>query len=196
MHNPVEISLAVSTPAEGIDQKVYLIHNEQKEEMIKHILTENKDYDSIIIFTSTKSKINEIVRSLRRSGFNAHGISSNLDQDKREGVLMDFKSKKINILVATDVLSRGIDVKEINLVINYDVPHNAEAYVHRIGRTARVNAKGEAITLVTLKEMQKLKDIERLIKASIPKLQPPVQIGLAPSWNEGARRRVPGRRKR
>jgi len=175
---------------------VYLIHPEQKEEMITHILTEKKSYDSIIIFTSTKSKINEIVRSLKRSGFNAHGISSNLDQYKREEVLIDFKSKKINVLVATDVLSRGIDVKEINLVINYDVPHNAEAYVHRIGRTARVNAKGEAITLVTRKEIQKLRNIERLIKASIPKLQPPAKIGPAPSWTEGAGQRAPHRRKR
>ncbi len=196
MHNPVEISLSVSTPAEGIDQKVYLIHNEQKEDILKHILTEKKHYDSIIIFTSTKSKINEIVRSLKRNGFNAHGISSNLDQDKREEVLIDFKSKKINILVATDVLSRGIDVKEINLVINYDVPHNAEAYVHRIGRTARVNAKGEAITLVTPKEIQKLRNIERLIKASIPKLELPENAGPAPSRQMANRRRVPGKRRR
>jgi superfamily II DNA/RNA helicase len=184
LHNPVEISLAVSTPAEGIDQKAYLIFNEQKEKLMIHILDEKKHYDSIIIFTSTKSKINEIVRSLSKNGFPAHGISSNLDQEKREEVLRNFRSRKIRILVATDVMSRGIDVKEINLVINFDVPHDAEDYVHRVGRTARVNAKGEAITLVTQKEIYKLKKIERLIKADIPKLQPPDHIGQTPAWQE------------
>ncbi len=185
LHNPVEISLSVSTPAEGIDQKAYLIFNEQKDKVIKHILVERKQYESIIIFTSTKSKITEIVRSLNRNGFPAQGISSNLDQDNREKVLRDFRSKQIRILVATDVLSRGIDVKEINLVINYDVPHDSEDYVHRIGRTARVNAKGEAITLVTQREIYNLKKIEQLIKADIPKLQPPAHIGPVPSWEEG-----------
>ncbi len=184
LHNPEEISLSMSTPADGIDQKAYLIFDEQKEKVLIHILAEHKHYDSIIIFTSTKSKISEIVRSLNRNGLPAHGISSNLDQAKREEVLRNFKSKKIRILVATDVMSRGIDVKEINLVINYDVPHDAEDYVHRVGRTARVNAKGEAITLVTQKEMYKLKNIERLIKASIPKIQLPDHFGEVPSWEE------------
>ena len=184
LHDPIEISLSMSTPAEGIDQKAYLIFDEQKEKVIKHILVEHKHYDSIIIFTSTKSKITDIVRSLNRNGFPAQGISSNLDQEKREEVLRDFRSKQIRILVATDVMSRGIDVKEINLVINYDVPHDAEDYVHRVGRTARVNAKGEAITLVTQKEMYKLRKIEQLIKATIPKLQLPSHIGPGPSWEE------------
>jgi superfamily II DNA/RNA helicase len=184
LHDPVEISLSNSTPADGIDQKAYLIFDEQKAKIIKHILDENTDYESILIFTSTKSKINEIVRALNRSGFPSYGISSDLDQAKREQVLRDFRSKQIRILVATDVMSRGIDVKEINLVINYDVPHDPENYVHRIGRTARVNAKGEAITLVTQKEMYKLRQIERLIKAPVPKLQAPAHIGPAPSWED------------
>ncbi len=173
LHNPVEISLSVSTPVMTLDQKAYFVSNEQKEDLIKHILQGKKHYDSIIIFTSSKSKITSIVKSLNRSGFASHGISSNLDQEKREEVLRNFRSKKIRILVATDVMSRGIDVKEINLVINYDVPHDAEDYVHRVGRTARVNAKGEAITLVTQKEMHKLRNIERLIKSAIPKLETP-----------------------
>jgi superfamily II DNA/RNA helicase len=185
LHNPVEISLSMSTPAEGIDQKAYLVHDDQKTQIIKHILTERKHYDSILIFTSTKSKISDIVRSLNRNGFPSHGISSNLDQNKREEVLRDFRSKKIRILVATDVMSRGIDVKEINLVINYDVPHDAEDYVHRVGRTARVNEKGEAITLVTQREIYKLRKIEQLIKAEVPKLQPPDDIGPLPEWKEG-----------
>jgi superfamily II DNA/RNA helicase len=185
LHDPVEISLAMSTPAEGVDQKAYLVFDEQKIKVIKHILSERKHYDSILIFTSTKSKISDIVRLLNRNGFPATGISSDLDQDSREEVLRDFRSRAIRILVATDVMSRGIDVKEINMVINYDVPHDAEDYVHRVGRTARVNAKGEAITLVTQKEMYKLRKIEHLIKAIIPKPQPPFGIGPVPEWNKG-----------
>jgi superfamily II DNA/RNA helicase len=186
LHNPVEISLSMSTPAEGVDQKVYLIADDQKIKLLTHILADRKDYDSIIIFTSTKSKISEIVRSLNRNGFPSHGISSNLEQNKREEVLRDFRSRQIRILVATDVMSRGIDVKEINLVINYDVPHDAEDYVHRVGRTARVNAKGEAITLVTQKEIYRLRKIERLIKAAIPKIQPPEDLGPAPEGEKSA----------
>ncbi len=185
LHNPAEVSLAISKPAENVDQKIYLIFDEQKTNVIKHVLAERKQYDSIIIFTSTKSKITSIVRSLNRHGFPAQGISSNLEQDEREEVLRKFRSKRIRILVATDVMSRGIDIKEINMVINYDVPHDAEDYVHRVGRTARVNAKGEAITLVTEKEMYKLRRIEKLIEASIPKLQPPGDIGPGPKWKEG-----------
>jgi superfamily II DNA/RNA helicase len=152
--------------------------------MINYILGERDHFDSILIFTSTKSKITDIVRSLNKSGFPAQGISSNLDQDKREEVLRDFRSKKIRILVATDVMSRGIDVKEINLVINYDVPHDAEDYVHRVGRTARVKEKGEAITLVTQKEIYKLRKIETLIRSAIPKLEPPAHIGPFPKWKD------------
>jgi superfamily II DNA/RNA helicase len=184
LDNPVEVSLAVSTTVDSVDQKIYLVFEEQKAKLLKHIISERKHYDSIIIFTSTKSKITDIVRSLRRNGFPAHGISSNLDQGRREEVLREFRSKQIRILVATDVMSRGIDIKDINLVINYDVPHDSEDYVHRVGRTARVNAKGEAITLVTKREIYRLKKIERLIKYEIPKLQPPVDLGPAPSWEE------------
>ena len=185
LHDPVEISLAMSTPAEGVYQNAYLVFDEQKIKVIKHLLAERKHYDSILIFTSTKSKISDIVRMLNRNGFPATGISSDLDQARREEVLRDFRSRTIRILVATDVMSRGIDVKEINLVINYDVPHDAEDYVHRVGRTARVNAKGEAITLVTHKEMYRLRKIEHLIKASIPKPQLPSGIGPVPEWKEG-----------
>lgn len=181
---PVEISLSVSKPAEGIDHKAFLCFEEQKIKILNHILAERKHYDSIIIFTSTKSNVSDIVRSLKKSGFPAQGISSNLEQDEREEVLRGFRSKRIRILVATDVMSRGIDVKEINMVINYDVPHDAEDYVHRVGRTARVNAKGEAVTLVNQRDMYKLRKIEQLIEADVPKLQPPDDIGPGPEWQE------------
>ncbi|MCD4795005.1 MAG: DEAD/DEAH box helicase [Bacteroidales bacterium] len=188
LHKPVEIFLSVSKPAEGVDHKAYLCYDEQKEKVLNHILIKRKHYDSIIIFTSTKSKVSDIVRSLNKSGFQSQGISSNLDQDKREEVLRGFRSKRIRILVATDVMSRGIDVKEINMVINYDVPHDAEDYVHRVGRTARVNAIGEALTLVNPRDMYKMRKIEQLIEATVPKFQPPDDIGAGPEWKEGKHR--------
>ena len=192
--NPVEITLSMSKPAEGVDQKACLVYEDQKVQVIKSLLEDRKHYDSILIFSSTKIKISEIVRSLNKNGFPAEGISSNLEQDKREEVLRMFSAKQIRILVATDVMSRGIDVKEINMVINYDVPHDAEDYVHRVGRTARVNAKGEAITFVTPREMCKLKEIEQLIESVIPKLQPPDGIGPVPKWEEGAFKPRPQKR--
>jgi superfamily II DNA/RNA helicase len=192
--NPEEISLSMSKPAEGVDQKVYLVEEEYKVKLINHVLAERKDYESILVFTSTKSKVSEIVSSLNRNGLPAHGISSNLEQDEREEVLRKFHARLIRILVATDVMSRGIDVKEINMVINYDLPHDAEDYVHRVGRTARVNAKGEAVTLVTHREMYRLKKIEQLIEATIPKLQPPFAMGHVRKQEE-ARHKTNNRRK-
>jgi superfamily II DNA/RNA helicase len=182
LHHPVEISLAISKPVEGVDQKAYAVFDEQKTRLLINLLDERKNYDSILLFTSTKSKIFDIVSSLNRHGFPSHGISSDLDQDRREEVLGKFRAKRIRILVATDVMSRGIDVKEINMVINYDVPHDAEDYVHRVGRTARVNTKGEAVTLVTPRDMEKFKKIEMLIQTVIPKPEPPAAIGPVPSW--------------
>jgi superfamily II DNA/RNA helicase len=183
LKQPEEVILSISKPAEGVEQNAYLAYDAQKDNLLAHILNERKAYDSIIIFTSAKLKINEIVHSLSRSGFKAHGISSNLEQEKREQVLQDFRSKKIRILVATDVMSRGIDVKEINMVINYDVPHDAEDYVHRVGRTARASTKGEAITLINPRDMYKFAKIEKLIEKIIPKLAMPAEIGEAPAWN-------------
>ncbi len=184
-HSPVEISLAMSKPAEGVSQLVYLVYEEQKIKIIKHLLDERKEYDSIIIFTSTKAKVSEIVRELNRNGFKSKGISSNLEQEEREEVLSKFRAKQLRILVATDVVSRGIDIKDLNMVINYDVPGDAEDYVHRIGRTARANTKGEAVTFVIQKEMYKFKKIEELIDSTIEKLQPPDSIGKGPVWSDG-----------
>jgi len=187
LYKPDEISLAVSKPAEGVDQKAYLLYEEQKLDVLAHIIRERKKYDSIIIFTSTKIKVSEIVRHLNKAGLPSKGISSNLTQPEREEVMIGFRSKRIRILVATDLMSRGIDVKEINMVINFDVPHDAEDYVHRVGRTARVNAKGEAVTLVNPRDMYKLRSIEKLISISVPKLSPPDEFGPGPKWKEGDR---------
>jgi superfamily II DNA/RNA helicase len=184
LHQPVEISLSASKPAENVDQKVYLVYDEQKIPLLIQLLDERKDFDSILIFTSTKRKVGDIVISLNKSGFRSKGISSDLDQDSREEVMAKFRAKRIRILVATNVMSRGIDVKEINLVINFDMPYESEDYVHRIGRTARVNAKGEAITLVVPKEISKLKKIETLIESVIPRSLPAISIGPLPTWEE------------
>lgn len=184
MHQPEELSLAIAKPAEGVDQLIYMAHDEQKIKLLTHILKERKDYDSIIIFSSTKSKVGEIARSLSRAGFPAKSISSNLEQDQREEVLRKFKAKRIRILVATDVMSRGIDIKEINMVINFDVPQDAADYVHRVGRTARANTKGEAITIVNENDIRRVQKIEKLIGQPIKKLQPPEELGQGPEWQE------------
>jgi superfamily II DNA/RNA helicase len=184
LHNPAQISLSISKPAAGVKQTIYLTFDEQKVKVLAHLLEERKHYDSIIIFTSTKSKVSTIVKSLGRKGFKSKGISSNLEQTEREEVLRGFRSKRIRILVATDVMSRGIDIKEINMVVNYDAPHDAEDYVHRVGRTARAETKGEAITMVNPAEMYRIRKIEKLIESSIPKEQPPEKFGPGPAWEE------------
>ncbi|MEX0980961.1 MAG: DEAD/DEAH box helicase [Bacteroidales bacterium] len=185
LYKPAEISLSAAKPAEGVNQQVYLAFDEQKYKLLNHLLSERPHYDSIIVFTSTKSKVNEIVRSLNKSGYPSKGISSNLDQSEREEVVRGFRSKRTRILVATDLMSRGIDVKEINLVVNFDVPQDAEDYVHRVGRTARVDAIGEAITLVNPRDMQRFRRIETLIEKEFPKQQPPAELGEGPQWSTG-----------
>ncbi len=183
LNNPEEIVLSLSKPAAGITQGVYLVFDNQKEALLKHILKEKKEYDSIIIFTSAKDKVSQIARYLSRNGIKAKGISSNLDQDQREEVLLGFRSKRTRVLVATDVMSRGIDIKEINMVVNYDAPRDAEDYVHRVGRTARANTKGEAITFINPKDMPKLAKIQTLIEMEPPRYKLPESLGEGPEWN-------------
>jgi superfamily II DNA/RNA helicase len=180
LKEPEYIALSISKPAEGVSQFVYLAFDTQKNEILKRIIDERPDYSSIIIFTSSKNKVYEIVQALRKNGHRSKGVSSNLDQESREEVLRGFRSKRTRILVATDVMSRGIDIKEINMVINYDCPRDSEDYVHRIGRTARANTKGEAFTLVNEKDIPKLRRIERLIEKEIDKLPLPDELGTGP----------------
>ena len=183
LKHPEEISLSMSKPAANVKQFLYLTYDMQKTGALRHIIEQKPEYNSILIFTSAKVKVNEIVRELRQAGLKARGISSDLDQDQREEVLIGFRSKRTRILVATDVMSRGIDIKEINMVINFDVPHDAEDYVHRIGRTARANSEGEAYTLVNPKDMQKMQRIEELIEMEVPRIALPQSIGEGPRWN-------------
>lgn len=186
LKDPIEIALSISKPAAGVVQHVYLCFDEQKNQLLNTILTAHADFNSIIIFTSAKSKVHEIVNALKKFGHkNTKGVSSNLQQEEREEVLRGFRSKRTKILVATDVMSRGIDIKEINLVINYDAPRDAEDYVHRIGRTARANTKGEAYTLINPKDMHKLAQIERLIEMEIQRELIPEALGVGPEWVVG-----------
>jgi len=195
LNNPFEINISLSKPAEGVLQAVYLTHNNQKTRLIDHLLRNNEDYQSILIFTSTKLKVFEIVESLKSKKYNVGGISSDLEQNERELVLQNFKSKKTRILVATDVLSRGIDIKDVNLVINFDVPGDAEDYVHRVGRTARAETTGVALTLVNEDDMNKFANIEKLIDTEIIKLKVPIEIGESPVWNVNKKKEIFRKRK-
>ena len=168
---PIEVAFSMSKPAEGVDQKVCYLNETDKISLLKSVIADRPTYDCILIFSSTKEKVGRIVRSLRQNGIPCEGISSNLEQNEREEVLGKFRAKQLRVLVATDVLSRGIDVKDINLVVNFDVPSDAEDYVHRVGRTARVNAKGEALTLVNADDLRKFKLVEKEIEMEVPKLE-------------------------
>jgi superfamily II DNA/RNA helicase len=182
LSNPQQINIAMSKPAEGVLQAAYLIYNQQKNGLIAHLISENPDYNSILIFCSTKRAVNELAKVLKRQKFAAEAISSDLEQSQREEVLLGFRSKRTRILVATDVMSRGIDIKDINLVINYDVPQDAEDYVHRVGRTARADATGVALTLVNEDDMFKFHQIEQLIEREVFKIPLPTHFGEGPIW--------------
>jgi superfamily II DNA/RNA helicase len=170
LNNPKEISFAVSKPAEKIMQIAYLIEDELKPKLLQHLLGNRKGKDErIIVFSSTKSNVDKIARALDETGLAVGRIHSDFDQKEREETLRLFKNNKLQVLVATDILSRGIDVKGINLVINNSVPGDAEDYIHRIGRTARADASGIAITLINYKDRRKFRDIERLIEKEILK---------------------------
>jgi superfamily II DNA/RNA helicase len=183
LHNPSEISLALSKPAEGVLQACYLCFNNQKIPLINSLIRDKPEYKSILIFSATRRMVNEIAKTLRTGEYRVQEISSDLEQKEREKVLQEFKSKKIRILVATDVLSRGIDIKDIDLVINYDVPNDAEDYVHRVGRTARAKGTGVALTLVNPEEMYRIRNIEKLIENEILKLNVPPDLGKSPEWS-------------
>lgn len=190
LYQPKQINIAISKPAEGVLQAAYLIYDKQKAGLVTHLISDNPEYNSIIIFCSTKRATNELARVLKKKGFNAEPISSDLEQSERESVLNGFRSKRIRILVATDVMSRGIDIKDINLVINYDVPGDAEDYVHRVGRTARADTTGVALTLVNEDDMYKFYRIEQLIEREVFKIPLPEKFGEGPAWKE------PGKKKK
>ena len=185
LKNPKNISLAISKPASGIKQTAYLVHDEQKVQLIKEIFikkNKEKPLSHVLIFASSIKSVKEIKKTLNRSGFKSSDMHSELNQEQRESTIRDFKNKKIKILVATDILSRGIDIKGIELVINYEVPHDAEDYVHRIGRTARADKTGEAITFINSKQVSNFMDIEKLIENTVPKINLPNNFSNGPKY--------------
>ncbi len=193
LNNPEQINIALSKPAEGVTQAAYVVYDTQKNELLKGILKENHK-ESVLIFSGTKEKVKEMERELRKAGVNAAGIHSDLEQEKRNEVLREFKSRKLNVLVATDILSRGIDIDSIGLVINYDVPRDAEDYIHRVGRTARAETTGIALTFINPDDQYKFKKIEDLIGSEINKLPIPAHLGAGPVYDPQKHRMVFNRR--
>jgi ATP-dependent RNA helicase RhlE len=181
LQNPVEISFAISKPAEGILQVAYLVYDENKVSLIKK-LVEGKNLPSVLIFSATKKSVKQITIALKELNLIATEIHSDLEQREREQVLLDFRNRKSQVLVATDIVSRGIDIIGIDLVMNFDVPSDAEDYVHRVGRTARAQSSGVAITFINKSDQGKFKRIEELIGIEILKLPTPPEIGESPEY--------------
>lgn len=182
LRSPKEISIAISKPASGILQQAYLVHDHQKMPLLKQLLLEN-DYKSAIIFSNSKENVKKLGSELARAGLSAKSFHSDLEQPEREQIMNQFKSRKLQMLIGTDILSRGIDVEGIELVVNYDTPHDAEDYVHRIGRTARAERTGTAITFVNEKDNWKFQKVEQLIGNEIVKLPLPSSLGEGPTFH-------------
>ena len=179
MHNPAEVQIAVSRPPESIKQQAIDIFEPQKNDYLKLLLKE-RNLKKVIIFVGKKQRVKDLTRALRAIHIDARAMHSDLEQKERDEVMLDFRNNKVDVLVATDIVSRGIDVDDIPLVINYDVPRDAEDYVHRIGRTARAENKGEAITLVSPEDKHFFNKIERFLQKSIERLPLPASLGAAP----------------
>lgn len=181
LKNPVEVKLAVSKPAEKIKQTAYVCHETQKLGIIKNIFKQG-DLKRVIIFCGAKQKVKQVSQALQRMKINCGEMHSDLDQAQRDEVMFQFKSGQVDVLVATDILSRGIDIDDIAMVINYDVPHDAEDYVHRIGRTARADRDGAAITLVSKDDIYYFQQIEKFLEKEVEKVELPKELGEAPDY--------------
>lgn len=194
LKNPAEINIAISKPPEQIVQEVFIVFEPQKTPLARYLL-QQKEYTSVLIFCSSKQSVKKLTEELKRAKLSADQIQSDLEQEKREQVLLDFKSRKLKILVATDILSRGIDIEDIDLVINYDVPHDGEDYIHRIGRTARAASKGTAYTFVSDKEVYKFQRIEKLLGHPVARHAVPEELGPAPEINMESAGKPNGKKK-
>ena len=179
MNHPVEVQIAISRPPETIRQMAVDIFEAQKTAFLQSLLKE-RELKKVIIFVGKKQRVKELTRALRANHIDARAMHSDLEQKERDEVMLDFRNGKVDVLVATDIVSRGIDVDDIPLVINYDVPRDAEDYVHRIGRTARAENKGEAITLVSPEDKRFFNKIERFLKKVIDRVPLPSELGVAP----------------
>lgn len=181
LYNPVEVKIAVSKPAEKIQQSAYVCYEPQKLGIIRHLFKAG-ELKRVIIFSGKKDKVKDITRELQRIHINCAPMHSDLTQQERDDVMYRFKAGMVDVLVATDIVARGIDIDDILMVINYDVPHDAEDYVHRIGRTARAQRDGIAITFVSDKDMRYFSDIERFLEKEIAKKSLPERIGEGPEY--------------
>ncbi len=181
LKNPEEINIALSKPAKGVVQAGFMVYEKNKVELVKYLLKDD-DMQSVIIFGSTKKKVDEIVRALKKEKLSASAIHSGLEQKEREEVLNLFKGKKCKILIATDIVSRGIDIDSIEMVINFDVPKDPEDYIHRVGRTARAESTGEAITFISERDQRGFHNIEQLIGSEIRKVKLPPHIENGPEY--------------
>jgi ATP-dependent RNA helicase RhlE len=192
LKHPKSVNIAISKPADNIIQAAYMTYENQKLPLVKQLLKNKTDYQSVLIFTSRKANVNGLVRELRRMGFSADGMNSDLEQKEREEVMLRFRNRETMILVATDIVARGIDIDGIDLVMNYDVPRDPEDYVHRIGRTARAQNSGVAITLISDVDQHDFKKIEELIEREIIKIPLPHGMGDAPVYDPTIRKRFRG----
>lgn len=200
LNNPAEVKLAVSKPADKIIQAAYVCYENQKLGIIRSLFAEEVP-ERVIIFASSKIKVKEVTKALKQMKLNVGEMHSDLEQAQREAVMHEFKAGRINILVATDIVARGIDIDDIRLVINFDVPHDCEDYVHRIGRTARANNDGVAITFVSEKEQTNFHTIEKFLERDIYKIPVPAELGEAPEYQprnneKGGRKRGGGKSRR
>ena len=187
LNNPVEIEIALSKPAEKIDQSAYLCYERQKIGILSDMF-KKEALKRVLIFVSSKIKVKELSMALHRMKVNVNEMHSDLDQKQRDEVMREFKAGHIDVLVATDIISRGIDIDDIQTVINYDVPHDVEDYIHRIGRTARADREGNAITLVNEKDLFYFTKIEKALEKGIRHNHLPEGLGEAPSQQQPAER--------
>ena len=198
LKDPVEIKLAVSKPAEKIQQSAYICYEPQKMPLLKRLFKEQPP-QRVIVFSGSKIKVKNLAREFRRMPFKVAEMHSDLDQTARDNVMLDFKAGKTQVIIATDILSRGIDIDDIEMVVNYDVPRDAEDYIHRIGRTARANRDGRAVTFVAPEEAFRLKRIEKLLGKEVPRADVPAEFGDAPKGdqnNDSRKSRGRGRKDR
>lgn len=185
---PETINIAISKPAAGINQQAYVVYDNQKEPLLQEIL-KNEDYQSVIIFSSTKENVKALEKTIKKMEPSVKAFHSDLEQAEREEIMRDFKNRKLRVLIGTDILSRGIDVDGISLVVNYDAPPDPEDYIHRIGRTARAQKAGVAITFINQKDQGKFARIEALMGYDVNKLPIPEQLGAGPEYNPEANKK-------
>ena len=181
LNDPLQITLALAKPAEGITQQAYVCYEGQKMGIINKIF-DTESSERVILFASRKTKVKEIARAIRKHGFNVGEMHSDLTQSERDEIMFQYKSRKIDMIVATDILARGIDIDDIRIVINYDVPRDCDDYIHRIGRTARAGSKGRAITFVSEEDQEFFGRIEAFIEQEVPKLEVSEELGEAPAY--------------